>query len=156
MLSQSAIAALEIRQEVYEFDKMATRNVSCVTFVIQDSLFPDDLPTTCWLSIIHFDLGSALLSPAAEKAILADLKKCEVLQNSPLTVTGHTCALGSEKFNKILSLQRAEAVARFLQEHGFTVAAIQGKGSQVSFTDETAEIYKNRRVEITQEPEQHN
>jgi len=85
MLSQSAIAALEIRQEVYEFDKMATRNVSCVTFVIQDSLFPDDLPTTCWLSIIHFDLGSALLSPAAEKAILADLKKCEVLQNSPLT-----------------------------------------------------------------------
>lgn len=154
MLSHQAFAAYEIRQEVYEFGHLTTRSVSCVTFVISESPTPNELPITCWLSIIPFELGSTVLSHAAGKAILADLRKCEILQTTPLTITGHACTLGAEKLNKILSLQRAEAVATLLQNHGFTVATTQGRGSQMPFTDEITELYKNRRVEITRKPEQ--
>lgn len=152
MLSHAAVASLEVRQEIYDFNMMLTQNISCVTFVINESPAPKELLVTCWLSIIPFELGSATLSPAAGSDILADLRKCEVLKNAQLTVTGHTCTLGPEKLNKVLSLQRAEAIAEFLKNHGFTVDTIQGKGSQISISDKITEMYKNRRVEITQNP----
>jgi outer membrane protein OmpA-like peptidoglycan-associated protein len=69
-----------------------------------------------------------------------------------LQVTGHACHLGPEKFNQILSRQRANNVARFLQDHGFAVATVQGKGSGQPVTDDPKEYFKNRRVEITLRP----
>ncbi len=152
MLSQSAaFAALEIREEAYEYDKMLTRRVSCVTFVIAEESTARNLKAVCFVSTIPFEFGSAVLSAVAKKNILTDLRRCEVSSKSHLTVTGHTCTIGSEKLNEVLSLQRAEEVASFLQKHGFTAATVMGKGSQIPLTDSARELYKNRRVEITQQ-----
>jgi len=66
-----------------------------------------------------------------------------------LQVTGHACQLGPEQFNKTLALRRAKTVGRFLQDHGFAVATVLGKGSGQPVTDDPKEYFKNRRVEIT-------
>lgn len=151
IISHVAFGAHEIREEMYEYDKMLTRRVSCVTFVIAEESTARRSKYVCYVSTIPFEFGSAVLSAVAKRKILSDLKRCEVSSKLPLTVTGHTCTLGSEKLNEVLSLQRAEVVASFLQEHGFVAATVVGKGSQIPFTDTATELYKNRRVEITQQ-----
>ena len=151
MISHVAFGAHEIREEMYEYDKILTRRVSCVTFVIAEESTARKLKAICYVSTVPFEFGRAVLSAVAKRKILADLSKCDVSPKSPLTVSGHTCTLGSEKFNEALSLQRAEVVASFLQEHGFMALTVVGKGSQIPFTDTATEIYKNRRVEITQQ-----
>jgi len=69
-----------------------------------------------------------------------------------LQVIGHACQLGPKKLNQTLSRQRAKAVARFLQGHGFPVATVKGKGSEQPVADDPKEFFKNRRVEITLRP----
>lgn len=151
MTTHVAFGAHEIREEMYEYDRMLTQSVSCVTFVIAEEPTARKLKAACYISTVPFELGSAVLSAVAKRKILIDLRRCVLSSKSPVTVTGHTCTLGSEKLNEALSLQRAEEVASFLQEHGFTAATIEGKGSQISLTESATELYKNRRVEITQQ-----
>ena len=150
MTTHVTFGAHEIREEMYEYDRMLTRRVSCVTFVITAESTARKLKAVCSISTVPFEFGSAVLSVLAKRKILTDLKRCEVSSKLPVTVTGHTCTLGSEKLNEALSLERAEEVASFLQEHGFTAAMIEGKGSQIPLTDSATKLYKNRRVEITQ------
>jgi outer membrane protein OmpA-like peptidoglycan-associated protein len=97
---------------------------------------------------VLFELGSADLQPVAAETLLSNLKRCGAMDMA-LQVTGHACRLGPEQLNQILSLQRAGTVARFLQDHGFTVKTVQGKGSRQPVTDDPKEFFKNRRVEIT-------
>jgi outer membrane protein OmpA-like peptidoglycan-associated protein len=73
--------------------------------------------------------------------------------NMALQVTGHVCRLGSEQLNQTLSQQRARTVARFLQDHGFTVTTVQDKGAGQPVTNDPKEFFKNRRVEITMQPQ---
>ena len=142
--------ALEIRQEPYTYQMAMVRDVTMDTFVIgEQEPFLKDVPAyRCRVAQVLFDLGSAVLQPMAAETLLSDLKQCQGL-NMTLQVTGHACRLGPEQVNQILSLQRAGTVARFLKDHGFTVATIQGKGSQQPVTDDPKEYFKNRRVEIT-------
>ena len=151
MISHLTFGAHEIREEMYGYDKMLTRSVSCVTFVIAEKSTVRNLKAVCFVSTIPFEFGSAVLSAVAKRKILTDLRRCDVSSKSHLTVTGHTCTIGSAKLNEVLSLQRAEEVASFLQKHGFTAATVMGKGSQIPLTDSARELYKNRRVEITQQ-----
>jgi len=151
MTTHVAFGAHEIREEMYEYDRMLTQRVSCVTFVIAEESTARKLKAVCSISTVPFEFGNAVLSAVAKRKILTDLKRCEVSSKSLVTVTGHTCTLGSEKLNEALSLQRAEEVASFLQEQGFIAATIEGKGSQIPITDSAIELYKNRRVEITQQ-----
>jgi outer membrane protein OmpA-like peptidoglycan-associated protein len=57
--------------------------------------------------------------------------------------------LGTDKFNERLSIERAEAVADFLRDHGFVVANVQGQGATHPITYNLQEFYKNRRVQVT-------
>jgi len=146
--------ALEIRQEPYTYQMAMARDVTMDTFVIGErEQFLKDVPAyRCRIAQVLFDLGSAVLQPKSAETLLSDLKRCEGLDMASLHVIGHACQLGPEKFNQILSRQRARTVARFLQEHGFAVATIQAKGSQQPVTDDPKEYFKNRRVEITLRP----
>ncbi len=142
--------ALEVRQELYTYRLEMVRDVTTDTFVItRHSQFKEKPAISCRLSLVYFELGSATLSPTTAAALLLDLKRCVSLKKYPLQVIGHACHLGSEKYNQFLSLQRARSVADFLQKHGISVVAVQGKGSQQPITDDFQELYKNRRVEIT-------
>ena len=144
--------ALEIRQEPYTYQMAMVRDVTTDTFVISEREPSGDVPAyNCHIAQVLFELGSAVLQPMAAETLLSDLKRCEAM-DMILQVIGHACQLGPEKFNQILSLQRARTVARFLQEHGFAVSTVQGKGAQQPVTDDPKEYFKNRRVEITIRP----
>ena len=142
--------ALEIRQEPYNYQMAMIRDVTMDTFVISErEQFLKDVPAyRCRIARVLFALGSEVLQPMAAETLLSDLKQCPGV-NMILQVTGHACRLGPEQVNQTLSLQRAMTVAGFLKDHGFTVATIQGKGSQQPVTDDPKEYFKNRRVEIT-------
>lgn len=144
--------ALEIRQEPYTYQMAMVRDVTTNTFVIGEWESSRGGPAyRCRIAQVLFELGSAELRPIAAETLLSDLKQCEGMDMA-LQVTGHACQLGPEQLNQILSRQRAEAVARFLQEHGFAVASVQGKGAGHPATNDPGEYFKNRRVEITVRP----
>ena len=70
------------------------------------------------LEDVHFDFDKATLTDEA-KAIL--LRNIAVLKENPeikVTVEGHTCAHGSEKYNMRLGERRAQAVKEFLVKEG--------------------------------------
>jgi OOP family OmpA-OmpF porin len=91
--------------------------------------------------IVYFDLNSAALRPEEKEK----LKTVSFLFKGPITVTGYTCDIGSDEYNRRLSLQRAEAVAEYLRRLGVAPRAITGKGKCCPVSD-TKEL--NRRVEI--------
>jgi len=141
--------AMEIRQELFKFRMAMTQDVTTDTFLISERSQSKVIPViSCRLSPVYFELGNAILFPVAAKILLLDMKRCGGMQKNPLRVIGHTCQLGSENLNQTLSLQRAKTVADFLQNRGFTVATVQGKGAQHPITHNSQEFYKNRRVEI--------
>jgi len=138
--------ALEIRQEPYTYQMAMVRDVTTDTFVIGEGGSSRDVPAyRCCIAQVLFELGSADLQPMAAETLLSDLKQCEGMDMA-LQVTGHACQLGPEQLNQTLSLQRARSVARFLQDHGFAVATVQGKGAGQPVTDDPNEFFKNRRV----------
>ena len=147
--------AMEIRQEMYRINMSVTQNVSYETFVIDEDTFSGQLPndhiqlSTCSkLPVVHFKFGSSVIAPAEGNIILAALKQLRVTPNTPLIITGYTCELGPDNYNRTLSLQRAKAVANLLRTHGLTVATVQGRGSENPITHDPQELYRNRRVEI--------
>jgi outer membrane protein OmpA-like peptidoglycan-associated protein len=79
-----------------------------------------------------------------------------VLEQHPeierLEVQGHTDNLGSDEFNRVLSEQRAAAVAQWLIAHGTSAARLVSKGygtsRPVASNDSEQGRTKNRRVEF--------
>lgn len=145
------------------FNMAVTQNIAAMTFVItalqkgpQDvrqqsgSVEPaaGDKRSDTNLAVAYFPLRRSVISPAVKNSILNAISEGKIRRHTPLAVTGYTCLLGPDQYNQTLSLQRAEAVARFLQTRGYTVGTVQGKGSQNPVTLDPSELYKNRRAEI--------
>lgn len=153
LLTPTRPDAMEVRQELYRFRMAMTQDITSATFVICEHRQLEKMPAVSFrLPLVHFELGSAVLSLAAAEAVLSGLKQHRITGKIPLRVTGHTCVLGSEKQNQHLSRKRADAVADFLREHGFVVATVMGQGAKKPITNNSQEFYKNRRVEITTRP----
>ena len=70
-----------------------------------------------------------------------------------LKVSGHTDNVGSEEFNKALSVKRASAVASYLESKGISSERLQTEGfgasKPIDSNDTAAGREKNRRVEMT-------
>jgi len=149
LLIPSLSRAMEIRQGSYRYHMNMARDITCMTFVIGDFDVPvHRVAAVCRSILVHFQLGSAVLTAVEAESILSRLKACGITRSTPLAVTGYTCKLGPDQLNQTLSLQRARTVAGFLQNHGFAAAAVQGRGSQHPLTDNPDDFYMNRRVEI--------
>jgi flagellar motor protein MotB len=137
-------AALDIRQEPCVFRTMVTREVSHETFVVtgnRDS-FAD---LSCRVAVVAFPLGKFDLSITMTEDILAGLRRNKIHTSNLLEVVGHTCSLGSEILNQRLSQYRAEIVATFLRENGYSVQIVRGVAARQPVTSDPAD---NRRVEI--------
>lgn len=101
---------------------------------------------------IPFDHNSSALKPQAS----AQLKQLELALTSAslgkdrFVVAGHTDAKGSARYNKQLSLRRAEAVKRFLVSRGMNAKRLDavGFGSEQLLAQDRPEDPRNRRVEI--------
>lgn len=100
-----------------------------------------------------FDLNRTTLRPEALRVLnqlAAKLKEEEI--DGRLTITGHTCDLGSSAYNQRLSERRAGAVRDYLVATGVLAAdriEVVGKGEDdPKYPNTRAERYKNRRCEI--------
>jgi outer membrane protein OmpA-like peptidoglycan-associated protein len=102
---------------------------------------------------VLFETGTANIDPASS-AILQEVAR--VLEQHPeierLEVQGHTDNLGSDEFNRVLSEQRAAAVAQWLIAHGTSGARLVSKGygtsRPIASNDSEQGRTKNRRVEF--------
>jgi len=100
-----------------------------------------------------FELASAKLTPVAR----AELDKIAAMlkagqHEGNVRIVGHTCDLGSEKFNLRLSMMRATAVRDYLVAAGAITAEaaiLEGKGrAEPKFAAKAETRSKNRRVDL--------
>jgi OOP family OmpA-OmpF porin len=100
-----------------------------------------------------FDVGSAQLSPATESQLSYFVRLLLSQPSAHVVVSGHTDSDGSEAFNQRLSVQRAQAVAAWLESQGIPTMRITARGfgetDPVAANDTAAHKALNRRVEIT-------
>ena len=101
---------------------------------------------------VHFDFNRSDIRPDS-RPILDEA--AEILKENPdvrITVAGHTDAIGSDAYNQQLSLRRAEAVFRYLVNHGITPERmdVTGYGKRRPVADNETETGRaqNRRVEL--------
>ena len=154
-LSVSPLMAREIRQERFSLLSEIVQVTDRETFVLtstpnhrQPACEKRTVKATddCEFPVVHFQLGSAELSQAEQTSLLTALTQCTIAPDTGLIVIGHTCSLGREERNRILSRARAEQVAAVLRGHGYTVSEVAAMGSQQPIPG--TELTNNRRVEL--------
>jgi outer membrane protein OmpA-like peptidoglycan-associated protein len=101
---------------------------------------------------VLFEHDSDALRSGAAKALDGVLARIEAREGPRVTVLGHTDSTGDDAYNLDLSRRRAEAAARYLEEHGVARAALTVKGHgesrPVAENGSPEGRRKNRRVEI--------
>jgi len=106
--------------------------------------------------VIQFDLGSAQLQEDSKPLLenLAQAMKGERLKDMKFKIEGHTDAKGSASFNDKLSLERAQAVVKFMQHKQITPERLvaEGKGFRELLMPDKPQAMENRRVRITTLP----
>jgi len=92
--------------------------------------------------VVYFDFDSSNLRPEEQGKLLSLIQ--EGIKDE-VVIEGHTCNVGSERYNLMLSRKRASVVADFLRDRGINIKEIEGKGEQ---SPTSKKKYLNRRVEI--------
>lgn len=101
---------------------------------------------------ILFPLNGIQLSDASRKELKEFAQKMSDLQDTDITIYGHTDNTGTAEVNERISRQRAEAVQSYLQSCGIASSRLSSQG--LSYTDPVADNAtaegraQNRRVEI--------
>ncbi|WP_374575142.1 OmpA family protein [Phenylobacterium sp.] len=100
---------------------------------------------------MKFDAGSATLSPEAQSRLDAFVEKLKSdNRNVYVEIQGYTDARGSEAANEQLGAKRAEAVRRYLNEHGVALNRMStisyGSENPIAPNDTAEGRAANRRV----------
>ncbi len=103
------------------------------------------------LRAVHFDFNKATIRSDA-RPILDEAVRMLKERKENVVVEGHTDSVGGDAYNMKLSRRRADAVKRYLTEHGIAASRITTEGfgkRQPVASNATAEgRAQNRRVEI--------
>jgi OOP family OmpA-OmpF porin len=108
----------------------------------------------CWAlkGVVLFDFDSSDIKPEAHQLldeVVTILKKNPEIKG---VIEGHTDSIGSEEYNQGLSEKRAQAVEKYIEEHGIDADRYTVKGygeSKPIASNDTAEgQQENRRVEL--------
>ncbi len=83
----------------------------------------------CWvIGVQFFDFDKAVLKPMYYGDLDEVAKVMKANPNLRVDLNGHTCDLGSEKYNQKLSERRAKAVFDYLTNHGIDAQRLTWKG----------------------------
>ena len=87
-------------------------------------------PSELMLNEIHFNPGSAVLTPGGERKTLEAADRIRALGASNVRVSGYTDTQGPAAYNMHLSLQRARSIAELLESVGVSaeIIAVEGHG----------------------------
>ncbi len=113
-------------------------------------VFYNEMDEVLVLRGVNFAFDSSTLDAEA-KAILDQAALLLIAENKPVVLQGWTDYIGSEQYNRGLSMRRAEAVKQYLVSRGVPAALMTTEGMGIShkFDNSTAEgRYLNRRTEI--------
>lgn len=109
------------------------------------------------LPAVTFEFGSAQLTPGGRAQLDEVVKalKYDTLKSQPVTIEGHTDAVGSDDYNQQLSELRADAVLRYFDQNGLDTQKMSavgfGEARLLPDLDPTAD--DQRRVEIKIAPD---
>jgi outer membrane protein OmpA-like peptidoglycan-associated protein len=81
------------------------------------------------VGLVHFDTGSASLSPGAERKALEAADRIKAMEALRVRVVGHTDTVGEAGFNRDLSTDRARSIATVLEFAGLPVDSVEIVGS---------------------------
>jgi outer membrane protein OmpA-like peptidoglycan-associated protein len=85
-------------------------------------------PRELMLNEIHFNPGSAALTPGGERKTLEAAEKIRSLGASNIRVSGYTDTQGPAAYNMHLSLQRARSIADLLESVGVSAEIMEVEG----------------------------
>ena len=108
---------------------------------------PDEVPEEIaqfegTLEGVTFALGSAKLTRDSEKTLDAAVEVLEKYPQIRVEISGHTDSSGKREHNMVLSRQRADAVVKYLADHGIAGARLQTRGAG---PDEPIDSNKTKR-----------
>ncbi|MCU0407945.1 MAG: OmpA family protein [Bacteroidales bacterium] len=137
-----------MRKPVTEIAVPVVQNAEADSLAALRASMPSEL-------LIYFEFNDAEFKPdpSTETSIAAMKAWLEKYPRSALSVTGHSDLVGTEEFNMMLGMKRAEAVGKFLGEKGIPASriVIESKGeAEPAASYLTAEgRSKNRRTQVT-------
>ena len=117
-------------------------------------IIEEELPDELFNISVKFEIGKSIISKDEGDKIIGSIKKLKGYPSIKWNIFGHTCDLGGDRINKPLSQKRAEALNKFVLEHGELtegqINQVEGKSSYFPvFPNDTEEHRQiNRRAEI--------
>jgi len=101
---------------------------------------------------VHFDFDKSLIRPDSRPTLDEAVDVLKENTNVHIAVEGYTDSIGSDLYNEKLSVRRAEAVFRYLVNHGIAPERMEvigyGETRPVADNDTESGRAQNRRVEL--------
>ena len=106
---------------------------------------------------VNFEESAARIRPSGKPVLDRVVELASTCRESVVEITGHTDSSGDETWNRILSLERAQAVADYIAARGIASERliVMGKGSSKPIADNARRFGRslNRRIEIVIRPQ---
>ena len=103
--------------------------------------------------VFYFTSGSADLTSSSLRLIPKVMEAIRARNSTDIIISGHTDTVGTDDYNRKLSLRRARAVEKILISKGIYDEQIEvtyhGKGNPLIPTGPGVDEPRNRRVEVT-------
>lgn len=123
---------------------------------IIDSLFVKyqksnkELPLETVLAIVHFEFDKFELKDSVKLLLSNCIDNLTRDEYNQLQICGYTDAVGSDAYNQILSIKRAQAVSKFLIDQGISMdkMIVKGLGERELLEYHDGKSATNRRVEL--------
>lgn len=154
VLTKGAKYALYINSPHYLFASLAFDYTTELgeSVVIDIDLERIESGSNVVLNNIFFEFDSFEIKPESFSEINKVIRFLNENPRLSIEITGHTDNQGSEQYNLQLSRNRAQAVVRYLIDHGISAKRVnfKGAGSSSPIADNTSEAgqRKNRRIEF--------
>ena len=134
--------AAELRQQLKGTGVQVTRQGDNITLVMPGN--------------VTFALNSANLNPQFDNVLDSVVKVVQHYQQTVLLCAGYTDSTGSADYNVLLSQQRAQSVANYIELKGVNPKRLVihgfGETHPIASNDSADGRQMNRRVELTLEP----